>query len=60
MVVEGVVDFEEDSVDEEEEVDSDAAGFAEDSAAAGLLSVAAPALESAGLLSVEPLAAFGA
>jgi hypothetical protein len=59
VVVEGVVDFEDDSVDDEEGDDSDAVGFAEDSAA-GLLSDEEPAPGSAGLLSVEPLAAFGA
>ncbi len=53
--------MEEDSLDEEEDEDSEAAGFAGDSdAAAGLLSLVDALPESAGLLSVEPPAVFGA
>lgn len=56
----GVVDFEADSDDPEVDVDSDVVCFAEDSDAAGLLSVAVPAFESPALVSVEPPATFGA
>jgi hypothetical protein len=55
-----VVVFGDDSAEAEEEAGSDATGFAEDSVAAGLLSLAAPVPDSAGLLSGEPLVAFGA